>query len=156
MKTTKLTDKQLQAIDLITQGKNDSETAAEIGVTRETVNTWKNKDCDFIAELNKVRNSISSAILEHRQAAITKAFKLLDRKLDIELEKEDPDHRVAIDILKSIQGNYEIKPETSQLVEINQKLDAQRLLKELNERKYFNEMLNIEPNEPITYDFNII
>ena len=52
-KTRQLSIEQQNAIDLLVQGKSDRETAEAIGVSRQTVNNWRNNDTVFIAELNK-------------------------------------------------------------------------------------------------------
>ncbi len=57
-----LTDKQIQAIELITQGENLSDVAKLIGVSRTTVSTWKNKDEMFKAELDKSLQALKSDV----------------------------------------------------------------------------------------------
>ena len=54
----KLSVEQLNAIDVLVQGKTDQETAQAVGVTRETVNRWRNDNPHFAAELNKQRKLI--------------------------------------------------------------------------------------------------
>lgn len=55
-----LTDKQIQAIELIAQGENISDTAKLIGVSRTTVSTWKNNNELFKAELDKSLQALKS------------------------------------------------------------------------------------------------
>ena len=43
-KTRQLSIEQQNAIDLLVQGKSDRETAEAIGVSRQTVNNWRNND----------------------------------------------------------------------------------------------------------------
>ena len=42
-----LSDKQEMAVDLILAGMNDREIAKRMGVSRKTINTWRNHDEDF-------------------------------------------------------------------------------------------------------------
>ena len=51
----KLTANQEQAILLLAKGETVTATAAAVGVTRQTVSEWRNRDADFRAELNRVR-----------------------------------------------------------------------------------------------------
>ena len=55
-----LTDKQIQAIELIAQGENISDTAKLIGVSRTTVSTWKNNNELFKVELDKSLQALKS------------------------------------------------------------------------------------------------
>ncbi|CAI3535135.1 DNA-binding protein [Clostridium neonatale] len=55
-----LTDKQIQAIELIAQGENISDTAKLIGVSRTTVSIWKNNNELFKAELDKSLQALKS------------------------------------------------------------------------------------------------
>lgn len=49
MKNSKkrLSPKQLKALDLIMSGKTTQEVAEEVGVTRQTISHWKNRDPEF-------------------------------------------------------------------------------------------------------------
>lgn len=57
-----LSDKQIQAIELIVQGENISDVAKLIGVSRTTVSTWKNKDELFKVELDKSLQALKSDV----------------------------------------------------------------------------------------------
>lgn len=96
----KLNDKQLKAIEHIINGLSDGEVAELVGVTRETVNTWKNQNHDFIAELNKRRNSISITIQDKQRELVTKAYRVLDKHLDNQLNSDEIDVKTALDIIK--------------------------------------------------------
>lgn len=97
---TKLNDKQLNAINLIISGKTDTEVAEKIGVSRETVNQWKNKNHDFIAELNKIRNSIQKTIKDRQTAIVLKAYEVLEKHIDKQLESEEVDVKTALEVIK--------------------------------------------------------
>jgi len=49
----KLNEKQENAIELILQGMNDSQVAAQVGVSRQWVNMWRNHDEAFIQALQE-------------------------------------------------------------------------------------------------------
>lgn len=55
-----------KAIDLVLQGLTDAEVAAAVGVTRPTVNLWRNRHPAFVAELNQRKR----AIVQKRQAQL--------------------------------------------------------------------------------------
>ena len=55
----RLTAKQQQAISLFLSCKNDTEVAEELGVARQTMNTWKNKNLDFAAELDRQQQELN-------------------------------------------------------------------------------------------------
>ncbi|CUU47325.1 phBC6A51 family helix-turn-helix protein [Clostridium beijerinckii] len=62
MATKELNDKQLRAIELLVEGESVNDVATAIGVSRQTVSTWKNKDELFKAELDKCRQSLKSEV----------------------------------------------------------------------------------------------
>lgn len=55
---TRLTVRQLSAIDLLVEGKLDREVADAVGVSRETVTRWRNGHAAFQAELNRMRATV--------------------------------------------------------------------------------------------------
>lgn len=75
-----LSDKQLQAIQLIIQGENLSDIAKIIGVSRVTVSTWKNKDKLFKDELDKclheLKSDVDTRILNSLGPMIEKLIKI--------------------------------------------------------------------------------
>lgn len=117
-----LNDKQIKAIEHIISGLTDAETAEKVGVTRETVNTWKNQNPYFKAELNKHRNSILMTLQDKQRELVTKAYKVLDKHLDKQLESDEIDVKTSLEIIR----NY--KP-------INPKLDTDPEIIEAKERK---------------------
>ena len=58
-----LSVEQLNAIDILVQGKTDQETAQSVGVVRETVTRWRNDNLYFAAELNKQRKLIWGQVI---------------------------------------------------------------------------------------------
>ena len=55
----KLTAQQQKSIRLFLSSCNDTEVAAELGVARQTVNNWKNKNQDFAKELNRQQQELN-------------------------------------------------------------------------------------------------
>ena len=96
----RLSEKQYQAIDLILQGMTDEEVASRIGISRQTVNKWKNKNPAFIAELNRRRKEIHDA---SRDKLIRLASKAIDT---LEQEVEAGNWKVALEILKMAGLDY--------------------------------------------------
>lgn len=95
-----LSVKQENAIDLLVLGKTDQEVAEAVGVSRQTVNEWRNHDPVFIAELNFVRQEFWSAEKEHLRSLVRKAVAVLEGDLD----GEDPRLRqsAAIHVLRTV------------------------------------------------------
>lgn len=95
----KLSVEQLNAIDVLVLGKTDEETATLVGVSRETVNRWRNTNPHFAAELNRQRKE-SWGVNRHRlQALATKAVDAIESALD------GGDSKAAVEVLK-IVGIY--------------------------------------------------
>ena len=96
----RLSEKQYLAIDLILQGLTDEEVASQIGVARQTVNKWKNKNTEFIIELNRRRQEI-------HDAAKDKLIRLASKAIDtLEQEVEKRNWKVALEILKMAGLDY--------------------------------------------------
>jgi hypothetical protein len=87
---------QLNAIDCLVTGKNDLETAELVGVSRQTVNQWKNKDPWFAAELNRRRQEVWGTAVDSLRALLPRAIRVLAHVL------EGPEDRpeVALQVLK--------------------------------------------------------
>ena len=68
-----LSGEQEAAIPLLLAGKTDAETAAAVGVSRQTVNAWANHDTAFIAAVNYERREVWRAQRARLQEAMTKA-----------------------------------------------------------------------------------
>jgi transposase len=79
-----LSDKQFRAITLIVSGKNDSEVAKTLNVTRQTVNKWKNKEHRFVAELNYQRKEVWDSHVDYLRSLLPKAVEILVKELNSE------------------------------------------------------------------------
>ncbi len=73
---------QLNAIDLLVTGKTDQETAEAVGVTRQTVNGWRNANPYFQAELNRRRQDLWGVSVDQLRALLPRAVAVLAEELD--------------------------------------------------------------------------
>lgn len=83
-KQLELSAQQQQAILLLVSGKTVTETAAAVGVERETVSRWKNRDADFASALTYQQADLWDAAADKLRASILKAADALDELLDHE------------------------------------------------------------------------
>lgn len=80
----KLTANQEQAILLLARGETVTATAEAVGVSRQTVSEWVNRDADFIAELNRVRKETLDAGADKLRGMVQKALDALQAGFDSE------------------------------------------------------------------------
>lgn len=125
MSETNLNSKQLKAIDFILSGLNDQETADKVGVSRETVNTWKNKNYNFKAELNKRRNTLTTALQDKQREILIKAYKVLEKSLDEQLDSGEIDVKTALDIIKGFKLDYIVLEENPELIKLREDKDEE-------------------------------
>lgn len=78
----KVSAKQDLAIGALLTGASDSEAAEHAGVSRETLNRWKNTRPSFAAELNRRRAMIWESQVEALRALVPKAVRALEAGLD--------------------------------------------------------------------------
>ena len=86
---------QLNAIDCLVAGKNDQETAEAVGVSRQTVNIWRNHDHLFMAALNARRAAVWSAATDRLRALLPRALEVLEGAL-----AADPDPKLALQVVR--------------------------------------------------------
>jgi len=87
---------QLNAIDVLVQGRTDQETAETVGVARETVTRWRNDNPHFAARLNQQRRLIWNDSHDRLRALASKAVDTLEMALT------EGDARAAVDVLKAV------------------------------------------------------
>ena len=63
-------------------GKTDRETAELVGVTRQTVNGWRNANPWFVAELNRQRQALWGGAVDRLRALLPRAVAVLAHGLD--------------------------------------------------------------------------
>ncbi len=101
---SRLSVEQLNAIDILVQGRTDQETAETVGVARETVTRWRNDNPHFTAELNRQRGLIWSDSHDRLRALAGKAIDTLETSLD------EGDSRVVVEVLKAIGLYGQVQP----------------------------------------------
>jgi hypothetical protein len=101
---TNLSVEQLNAIDILVQGKTDQETARSVGVARETVTRWRNDNPYFAAELNKQRKLIWGTNQDRLRSLTTKAVDTIETALDA------GDSKAAVEVLKAVGLYGQVKP----------------------------------------------
>ena len=99
-----LSVEQLNAIDILVQGRTDQETAETIGVARETVTRWRNDNPHFAAQLNRQRRLIWSNSHDRLRALVSKAVDTLDVAL------QNGDARAAVEVLKAVGLYGQLSP----------------------------------------------
>lgn len=129
---TKLNEKQFKAINLILEGNGDAEIAEEIGVTRETVNRWKNQDDSFVVILNATRRMLWNSHYEHLRSLVGPALDVIETEIT-----EKNTSRAAFELLKvvGIYGSVSFPsgPETEE--------DLQDIRKQARKDQLFQEKL---------------
>jgi len=90
----KLSEQQLAAIALLSEGRTDAEVAEELGVEGVTVSTWR-RDPYFAAELNRRRQSVWWSAHDGIRALITDAVDTLRDAV------RDGDVRASVEVLKA-------------------------------------------------------
>ena len=80
----KLTATQEQAILLLASGETVTATAEAVGVSRQTVSEWVNRDADFIAALNSVRQETLDAGVDKLRGMVEKALGAVEAGFDSE------------------------------------------------------------------------
>ena len=95
-----LTPAQASAVLLLVAGRTDAEAAAELGVHRTTVSQWKNHHPEFIAELNRTRDSVHAELSDRLRVLASAAL----RAIGDALESDDPAARTAaaFELLKRV------------------------------------------------------
>jgi hypothetical protein len=77
----RLSPKQELAVDLVAAGATDAQAARFVGVTRQTVNGWKNRNPFFRAALNTRREEAWAASKDRLLSLLPVALRAIDREL---------------------------------------------------------------------------
>jgi hypothetical protein len=76
-----LSETQLTAIELLVAGRNLTAAAEALGVARQTVSAWVNKDAEFRAALNRRRQELRAELHDHLRALAPAAAEALEQEL---------------------------------------------------------------------------
>jgi hypothetical protein len=79
---TTLTIEQQNAVELLITGQPDGEVATAVGVTRQTICTWRNHHPAFQAALNARRREVWSATVDRLRELLPRAVERLEAELD--------------------------------------------------------------------------
>ena len=99
-----LSVEQLNAIDILVQGRTDQETAETVGVARETVTRWRNDNPHFAAQINRQRRLIWGCSHDGLRALASRAVDTLDLAL------QNGDARAAVEVLKAVGLYGKVQP----------------------------------------------
>ena len=80
-KPRQISSNEEKAIALLLMGKNDREVAEVVGVARQTVWEWRNRNPDFIAALNARRHELWGAQVERLRQLVAQAVDALEKDL---------------------------------------------------------------------------
>ena len=103
-----LTVAQLNAIDLLAQGKTDTDTAAALGVHRVTVTRWRLYSPEFQAALNARRRELWATSADKLRGLAPKALDVLAEELD------GPDALKAAAVILKLAGIDKVGEPTGQ------------------------------------------
>jgi len=78
----KLNKKQDLAIELVMKGMTDIQIAERVGVSRQSVNTWRNQDMDFMQELQERRRVLRAAHMERLLQMVGLAMEVVEQALE--------------------------------------------------------------------------
>jgi hypothetical protein len=96
-KTDELSGQQLKAVDMLATGVTITGAAEAVGVSRQTVSEWANKDSNFRAALNKRRAELWTEQTDRVRALLPQAVDRIERALAL----DDGDSlRAALALLK--------------------------------------------------------
>ena len=90
-KIRQLSQEQQNAIEHLLQGRSDRATAEAVGVSRQTVWEWRNKNPVFIAELNRGRAELWGEAKERLRALANRALDVVE----LQLGSDDPKASLA-------------------------------------------------------------
>lgn len=107
------------------QGMTDQEIADKVGINRVTLNRWKNKDPHFIGALNSLKKGVRDNIAQRAENTAIKAYKLINKALDNELEKDDPNPYIALQYLKAYKAPVGELETDAEAIKLEQKKEKQ-------------------------------
>ena len=79
--TGQLSDVQLRALSEILAGRSDTDIAAAIGISRQTINGWKNQNLNFQSALNNRREEIWGSYQDRLRQMAGRALSVISTEL---------------------------------------------------------------------------
>ena len=103
-----LTDPQRLAIAELLAGATDEQAAKAAGVTRQTVNTWRNHDPEFAAELNRRRSELWEGHTDRLRTLVGAALGVVTD--DLQNGDQEAKRQAAWAVLKLIGKDLMLTP----------------------------------------------
>ena len=98
----KLTATQEQALLLLASGETVTATAEAVGMSRQTVSEWANRDPEFIAALNSVRQETLDAGADKLRGMVEKALDAVAEGFDSEELSAKERAALGMELLKNV------------------------------------------------------
>jgi len=98
----KLTATQEQALLLLASGETVTATAEAVGVSRQTCSEWVNRDPEFIAALNSVRQETLDAGADKLRGMVEKALDAVAEGFDSEELSAKERAALGMELLKNV------------------------------------------------------
>ena len=95
----RLSGPQQKAINLFLAGMNDTDVAEELGLARQTVNKWRNKNQNFGAKLEQQQRELNKESRQKLSGLVSRSVEVLGQSL--ESENERIRQSTAVHVLKA-------------------------------------------------------
>ena len=95
----RLSGPQQKAINLFLAGMNDTDVAEELGLARQTVNKWRNKNQNFGVKLEQQQRELNKESRQQLSALVSRSVEVLGQSL--ESENERIRQSTAVHVLKA-------------------------------------------------------
>jgi DNA-binding CsgD family transcriptional regulator len=102
-----LSDTQLNAIDLLLQGYNETQTAQALSINRRTLYHWKTHDEDYREALAEARHQFHATVTDRLESIVFKATSTLVKFLE---DPTDASRMKAAQILLNVASRYKPEP----------------------------------------------
>lgn len=101
-----LSIEQENAVEILLQGRSDRSVADAVGVSRQTIWEWRNRNPVFIAELNKRRSEMWREARERLKSLANRSLDTVEQQLG----SEDP--KIALSAAKYVLAGNRLMGET--------------------------------------------
>lgn len=147
-KFRQLSQLQMNAIGFIMEGKSDRAAAEAVGVARQTIWEWRNRDIIFIAALNKARIEMWGEARERLKSLTGQAVDVLERQLgsdDPKIALAAARHILQVNNLGSMDALKVGLTDPEAIIMTRLRSDARKELIEKNKKKSPYSSLNLDP-----------
>ena len=110
---SQLSQQQRNAVELVLQGKADTQVAEALGVHRSTIFRWRHRHPAFCAELNSRRRELCEAARERFKGLLTKAIAAIEDELNLPSSKRHFDAAVFVLRMLGAEHNLHALEESS-------------------------------------------